>query len=408
LRHLIFQEPDRMRLAFFCSCLEPGRDGVGDYTRRLAAECIRQGHASVAVALNDGQVSQPVFESQSVEDISLLVLRLPAGFSWDARIAEARKWVEAFRPDWMSLQFVPFGYHPKGLCFGLAKKLSRIQPQAAWQIMFHELWLGLGANSSFKHRLWGALQRSIVCGLVHRLRPRIVHTQADPYQQALQRQNISASILPLFGNITPVPGDAWDTVLAGMVPDVPGEGRKRDRVYLAGIFGAIHPEWSAEKTVDVLLPLVQRAGRRLVLVFFGKSNLTAEAGERLERTLGGQVVVVALGEKSGAEISRILQTLDLGLATSPYQVIQKSGTVAAMLEHGLQVLVTRDDWHLAGVGSRPLAKSPRLLLPDQFARLGVLPVRDPEIPADRGARGVAAKMTSAMRVQSPAFTPVLA
>lgn len=32
-----------MRLAFICVSLEPGRDGVGDYTRSLAAECIRQG-----------------------------------------------------------------------------------------------------------------------------------------------------------------------------------------------------------------------------------------------------------------------------------------------------------------------------------------------------------------------------
>jgi hypothetical protein len=397
-----------MRLAFFCSSLEPGRDGVGDYTRRLAAECIRQGHASVIVALNDLHVTQPVFESQSVEDVSPLVLRLPGGMPWNARVVEARKWIGPFNPAWMSLQFVPFGYHPKGLCFGLGKKLSGIHPSAAWQIMFHELWLGLGAHSSLKHRLWGAVQQSIIRDLVRQLQPRVVHTQADPYQQALQRENIPASILPLFGNITYVPGEAWDDLLAPLVAAASGEAPNRNRFYLAGIFGAIHPEWSAQKTVDVLLPLVQRAQKQLVLVFFGKNNLTPEALNQLKATLPGRITMISIGEKSNSEVSQILQALDLGLATSPYQVIQKSGTVAAMLEHGLQVLVTRDDWHLAGADSRPLGKSLRLLLPDQFTRLGVLPVRDRQLPADSGAKLVAEKLTGAMKLRSPAHEPVLA
>ena len=396
-----------MRLAFFCSSLEPGRDGVGDYTRRLAAECIRQGHASVVVALNDLDVRQPAFETQSVDDISLLVLRLPQGMPWSARLAEARKWIGTFNPAWMSLQFVPFGYHPKGLCFGLGKKLSAMHPSAAWQIMFHELWLGLGAHSSLKHRLWGSLQRSIIRDLVRRLQPRVVHTQADPYQQALQRENIPASILPLFGNIMYVPGDAWFNHLAPLVAAA-GEGQNRDRYYLAGVFGAVHPEWSARQTVDVLLPLVQRARKKLVLVFFGKSNLTPEVRNQLKETLPKEVAMIALGEKSNPEISQILQALDLGLATSPYQVIQKSGTVAAMLEHGLEVLVTRDDWHLAGPDSRPLAPSPHLLSPDRFARLEVLPTRSTEMAVDSGARFVAEKLTAAMKLRSPAHVPVLA
>jgi hypothetical protein len=397
-----------MRLAFFCSSLEPGQDGVGDYTRRLAAECIRQGSPSVIVALNDLHVERAVFESQLLENISILVLRLSSLSPWNERIAEARKWIAAFHPDWMSLQFVPFGYHAKGLCFGLGEKLSGIHPSAPWQIMFHELWLGLGANSSLKHRLWGGLQRHIIRDLVRQLRPRIVHTQADPYQQALQRENISAAILPLFGNITYAPGNGWDELLAPLVPDAASEGRNRDRFYLAGVFGAIHPEWSAQKTAALLLPLVERARQQLVLVFFGKNNLAPDALDRLKRMLPGRAAVIVTGEKSNPEISRILQALDLGLATSPYQVIQKSGTVAAMLEHGLQVLVTRDDWHLVGADSRPLAKSPRLLLPDQFVQLEALPVRDPQMPPNSGVRTVAEKLMGAIKLRSPAAAPVLA
>ena len=32
-----------MKIVFICGCLEPGKDGVGDYTRRLSAELIDHG-----------------------------------------------------------------------------------------------------------------------------------------------------------------------------------------------------------------------------------------------------------------------------------------------------------------------------------------------------------------------------
>ena len=41
-----------MRVTFICSSLEDGRDGVGDYTRRLAASVTRMGHAVQAMVLN--------------------------------------------------------------------------------------------------------------------------------------------------------------------------------------------------------------------------------------------------------------------------------------------------------------------------------------------------------------------
>ena len=72
------------------------------------------------------------------------------------------------------------------------------------------------------------------------------------------------------------------------------------------------------------------------------------------------------------------------------------------------MLVTRDDWHLAGADARPLAKSPRLLSPDGFARLGVLPIRSVEVPAASGAKLIAEKLTAAMKLRSPAHQPVLA
>ena len=202
-----------MRIAFITSSLQPGLDGVGDYTRRLAGELIRQGHPSIAVSLNDSYISDTVLELQKIEGTTVSVLRLSGGASWGKRMIEARNRLDAFQPDWTSLQFVPFGFHRKGLCFGVGKRLAAMNTKGSWHIMFHELWLGLGEKSSLRHRVLGGLQRLIILDLMRRLRPRLVHTQAEPYQKVLNREKIKASTLRLFGGIPHVTGDGWDDLL---------------------------------------------------------------------------------------------------------------------------------------------------------------------------------------------------
>jgi hypothetical protein len=89
------------------------------------------------------------------------------------------------------------------------------------------------------------------------------------------------------------------------------------------------------------------------------------------------------------------------LATSPRQAIQKSGSVAAMLEHGLPVLVTRDDWRLRGIEIKPLDTSSRLLTSDKFALLESLPTREPEATGNDRLKWIAELMLGALQA-SPA------
>ena len=386
-----------MRISFLCSSLEPGRDGVGDYTRRLAGEFIRQGHLCVAVALNDAHINAVVSETQQIQGISVSVLRLPDKMPWSLRKLETSKWLAKFNPDWFSLQFVPFGFHPKGLCFGLGKWLETLNPTAYWHIMFHELWLGLDKKCPVKHRVWGGLQRFIILDMVRRLRPQMVHTQADLYRETLSHHKIASAILPLFSNIPQSSGDGWSKLLEPLVTKAVRKPEARTNFYLAGVFGAVAPEWSAEKAVDSLLPLTQRFQKKLVLVFFGKNNLSAETFNKLINQLQDRAIVIVAGARNDFEISIILQALDIGLATTPLQLIQKSGSVAAMLEHGLSVLVTRDDWHLRGTKNPFENKCPRLLTPKQMATLQTLPIRESLKPAANGVKQTADQMLSSMK-----------
>ncbi len=386
-----------MRLAFFCSSLEPGQDGVGDYTRRLASEFIRQNHPCVILALNDTHVSSLRIELQEMEGVPVSVMRLPHTMNWENRITESSNWLKAFSPDWLSLQFVPFGYHKKGLPFGLGKRLAALNGNAMKHIMFHELWVGLDEGSPFKHRIWGVMQRAIIMDIVSRLNPRLVHTQTEPYRIVLGREKIKASILPLFGNILPVSGDGWNGLLEPLVSEAAGKKMDRGKFYLAGVFGAVHPEWNAREAVNVLLPLARRFQKRLVLVLLGKNNVTREMLGRLKFELINDASIVVTGERTNAEISRILQTLDLGLATTPLQIIQKSGSVAAMLEHGLTILATRDDWRLRGTNIQMSEVSPRLITSKQLSLLETLPTRNPWYSEGNGARRIAGQMLAGMK-----------
>jgi hypothetical protein len=60
------------------------------------------------------------------------------------------------------------------------------------------------------------------------------------------------------------------------------------------------------------------------------------------------VHVSLVGEQDATTVSLLLKNSDLGIAAHPWALVGKSGAVAAMLEHGLPVVVPRDDWHLAG------------------------------------------------------------
>jgi hypothetical protein len=57
-----------MKIIFLCGSLEPGCDGVGDYTRRLAGELIKQGHHIAAVALNDQYLQEEFTGMQQTND----------------------------------------------------------------------------------------------------------------------------------------------------------------------------------------------------------------------------------------------------------------------------------------------------------------------------------------------------
>ena len=322
-----------MKIIFLCGCLEPGRDGVGDYVRRLALELINQGHDVSAVALNDGYVEIKDSGFQQLDGVSFAVLRLPKSLSYSRRFLELEEWSEIFSPDIISIQFVSYAFHTKGLPFAILYPLKKLSSKYRFHIMFHELWIGMEVSSSWKDILVGKLQMFIIQQLVRIVRPVSMHTQTSIYQVQLEKIGINALYLPLFGNI-PV----------ASVTDEKSNGnasQKKNEISLV-FFGGIHPGAPVTEFAEEVAEYSRTKNIKVKLTFLGRSGKEQENWLNIWslHSLPAEV----LGEQSAEKISSILSDSFLGLTTTPYALIEKSGSVVAMLEHGLPVLCVRGKW----------------------------------------------------------------
>lgn len=342
-----------MNILFICGSLEAGRDGVGDYTRRLADECAAQGHGCTVMALNDPQVDR----ATDVTPDNVRLIRLPASEPWPDRLTRATRYLQRIAPDWVSWQLVAYGLHPRGfLPAALLQRAPELRGPKC-HVMLHELWLGLEVGSSLRARAVGWLQRRGVLCLLNQLAPDYIHTSQAAYQHALKRQGIAADVLGLFGNV-PIAEISENTAspLLPWLPAAPARARANPLVALT--FGTLHPQWRPAATVDWFIATARRLGRPPALIAVGRAGSHAPAILGAFRQRGIHVGVT--GELETPVVSSLLRAADFGIAAHPWQLIGKSGATAAMLEHGLPVLVPRDDWRLRGLPFPSLSIDPLL------------------------------------------------
>jgi hypothetical protein len=313
------------RIAFLCGCLEPGKDGVGDYTTLLARECERLGCATLRISLNDGYASG----MKSGEG----ALRLGPPMSWSARIEQARIAVGAFAADVVSLQWVPYSFHPKGMPRGIDRALGRIVGGREAHILCHELWIGAEIGAKVSHRLPGAAQRAVLQSITRTLKPSCVQTSNPAYAALLARAGIEAGVLPMFGTIP---------LMRANAPRDPDLAR-------FGMFGQLHPQWPPEP----LLGMLRGLGKSVRIEHIGRMGEGEPVWAEMERRYAGEFSFKRHEEQPPERVSEFLTEMDFGIATTPLALIGKSATAAAMIEHGLPVIVNRNDVRYAGIEPGP-------------------------------------------------------
>lgn len=330
-----------MRILFLCGSLEPGRDGVGDYTRRLAGELIRQGHEGSIIALKDRHIDLVSETEQESDGTFIPVLRLSAIILVRQRYAKAKEYIDQFNPELISLQYVPFSFHPKGLPFGLARQLKKLGEGRKWHIMFHELWVGMDQEAPLKYVLWGKLQQHITHQMIDRLRPKIIHTQTRLYQMQLNKLGSPANYLPLFGNI-PVRYERTTTTT-----------NAQKTLLLFVVFGTIHPRAPIEDFARELAAYGIGQQQIIQITFIGRCGTELDKWVSICNHTGLKTIV--LGEQEPERISEALSSCDWGISSTPYLLSEKSGTIAAMLEHGLPVISVSSAWKVKSLTGQCIA-----------------------------------------------------
>jgi len=356
-----------MRISFITAALS--NDGVGDYTRLLAASCQRMGHTCQIISICDHEQVSMV---ESDEDIQ--ISRFQAKTFPQEKLSSIRQTLADFKPDWISLQFVPYGFEGRGCLRTFPTALMATLPDAKLQIMFHEIWSGVDRLSPFKRRILGIIQKRYIKKMLKLLKPQSIQTSNTFYKNLLEQESLKVSRLPLFGNI---PLKNWELDAARKQFIGPYLNSGSSNFIHIGIFGSIHREWNPEPSLSIISEYAGKNGKQVLFTSIGRIGAAGHLIWESMKQRHPEVTFISHGEATSSIISGWLQSLDFGIATSPMHIIEKSGTVKAMLEHGLPVVVTR----LGEANNEEMADDAQIFpFHDDFQKLFELLKRTPPRP----------------------------
>lgn len=253
-------------------------------------------------------------------------LRLPAHLKIDQRFLLSKTFVNNFNPKWISLQFVPFSFHHKGLMFGLAKRFLSLSDGRKLHVMFHELWIGVYGKFSTKQRLLGKVQKLSILGLLKRLKPDLITTTIEIYRRNLSTYNVN--LLPLFGNIAIQVMDSE----SGLVYD----NNRFTAIHFGTFSSEIH---DFERQIHFLSKAAKKVNKIPFLKVAGSGGVHKEKAMSIAKEILGDEQVQDLGRLTEALVSIHLLTSDLGISRADPVLLGKSGSAIAMLEHGLPLLL---------------------------------------------------------------------
>lgn len=319
-----------MKIILICGSLVQGKDGVGDYCRRLAGEMIRQGHEAALIAINKPTVGSE--ESFQLDEGTIIpTLRLSKEISWRERVKAAKQFIKGFDPDWLSFQVSPYAYHVKGFPLYLPFRLRVIGDHRKWHIMVHEPFLRKG-DLNIKEEIVRRLQILNLQSFKPILHPSLWTTSIPIYKQMVEQElHIQCKLLGLFGNI-PLNSSKKEVV----------NNEDENPEYLTAIYFGSAP---APKDAPLLLERIKEQlpvlKKRLHLIFCGKMSHRGEGFTGMLKQIveenNGKVSFK--GELPSGQISNLFSIADFGISRVSPLFLGKSGVVATMLEHGLPIWV---------------------------------------------------------------------
>jgi glycosyltransferase involved in cell wall biosynthesis len=301
----------------------PQHDGVSDYVCRLAIALRRAGVEVIGVPVGP-----------------------PGRGGWLAASAAAADRVRRMRPDVVHVQFAPSAYRFSGLP-GLLPRL--LPPRLGLVTTVHEYgwwasppWLPAAIwHPLEKARLWDRETGRLVLDSAA-----VIVTNRGHADLVHRRTGVRPVQIPLAPNVEPAPAPA------GVRARVRRRFGLRTGTFLLVFFGFVHPVKGIRYVLDAL-PTVLAARPDLHLAVVGGFTSQAlpeqeaqtfrhELRARAERA-GVSEAVTFTGHLPAAEVSELLLAADAGVLPFTAGVTLKSGSLLALLAHGVPTAVTVAD-----------------------------------------------------------------
>jgi len=280
-----------LKICFISGPYKPGKCGVSDYITLLSAKLKNHGHEVQHIAINDGST------------LSNIAGNLPPA-------------------DLYSIQFAPFSFSPTGLSQKRLLDLAKSLRNKNTYINFHEIWIGAYPKAKWKEKTIGWLQKREIVKFINISNPVTITCSNSAAIDRMKQSGIDCKYLYLFGNI----------------PYSKTEQSKASTVLSVAFFGTLYEKFPYGLLAEKLDELSKSLNIPIHIKILGRQR--ENGGLKEINKIGKELsfVISQLGEHPSKAISKEFQNCDLGVSTTPYDIIGKSGVTAAMLEHGLPIL----------------------------------------------------------------------
>ncbi len=313
------------KVVFLCGSLEQGCDGVGDYVRNIVGSLRTFGIEARAVSLMDKYCTNYNFSSTDLNQ-NQLFYRIPYNLSVSERVDVTKTLLQHLNPEWVSLQFVIYSFHPKGLPFFLPKLFKQIRLNYRWHIMFHETYIGFDRKADFKSKAIGSLQKTIINQTVKKIEPEILTVSHFLHKVLIERLGYKLNLIPLISNISyhTYSSDILKSELQKISKNFAFEEKKS-----VGIFGTIYPDANLVTAFESIFKDFPNE-RCFELVTFGNGgNYLDDKINALLSAYGERIEIIKLGKQSEEVIAMLLNYIDCAICSTTLQHISKSGVYAA-------------------------------------------------------------------------------
>lgn len=301
-----------MNILFITNTLPPVVDGVGDYTLNLAREFARHGHKVTVVCKRDDRVRT------EYDDICVC----PVVEAWNRRGATTvMQIIKERKTDVVSLQYVPHGFEPHGLPFGLIGFISEIKKTDVPVFTFcHEVyWRYRRFNLKF-------LSESLLMAYISK-------------QILRQSDDVATSISHYANMIKELCGKAVAKIpIASNIPveDIDSEEKAalKSKIAPNGEFIVAFIGKRDLSVVSKAIKLLIADGLRLKLLLIGKTNNLQDIDENHVYRTGILDISDLSKFVSVADCMVMPERQDAGCSF-------KSGSLAAALSFGLPVITSK-------------------------------------------------------------------